>query len=172
MALSVTNQINSGKHQIKKLFLHKGWIISLAVLTVVAFIGYGVYVQRDQEKTSAMSEQVYEYSQKSLEIFRQKKISAEKLIIEFKALLKATNYHPVVVSALLQTSDALMQETKYQQSLEILQIANEHFSGHNSLMSYFILVRLAVVHEELSQKEDAISVLKKTSGFPYQIYGR
>ena len=161
MALSATNQMSSAKNQIKKLFLHKGLMISLAVLTVTAFIGYGIYVQRDTTLTSTMAERVYEYTQKPLENFRQKKISAEKLIIESKALLNATSYHPVVVPALLQTSDALVEKKKHQQSLEILQIANEHFSRHNSLMSYFILSRLAVVYEELTQYKDAISVLQR-----------
>ena len=68
-----------------------------------------------------------------------------------------------MVSTLLQTSDALSQGKKYQKALEILQIADERFSRHNPTMSYFILSKLAVVHEELSQKEEAIAVLKRMS---------
>ena len=67
----------------------------------------------------------------------------------------------MATSTLLETGDVLSQTKKHQKALEILKIADERFSKRTSLISYFILSRLAVVYENLSQKEEAIGFYKE-----------
>ena len=170
MTLSTTGQSSSGNHRTSWPFRYRGLLISLGVLLIVGLIGYALFVQKGHViKASFAAEKVYQYTQGPLIQYNQGKLPAEKLMGKFKEVLTVIDYHPVVIAPLLQTSDALSSKKEYQKTLKILQIADEHFSRNSSTILYFILSRLAVVHEELSQKEKAIAVLKRMSNSPNKL---
>ena len=73
MALSAPKGLSSKKNQEHKILQYRGWIISLAVLIAMAFIGYSIFVYRSHSRTAIVATQIDKYIQGPLASYNQKK---------------------------------------------------------------------------------------------------
>ncbi|AYF44737.1 MULTISPECIES: tetratricopeptide repeat protein [Halobacteriovorax] len=136
---------------------NKALVIGLILLIIGATAGYGIfsYVKNQQNEKAAQT--LYSFETGSLEKFKKGEIDSAAMVSELKTILGEFGDSSAAISTTLLAVDHLTNKGQNQEAFEIISL----ISASNSLQSYFINVRKAVIQQDLKDYDGAIATLKE-----------
>jgi predicted negative regulator of RcsB-dependent stress response len=146
----------------KKLF------ILLFILVTASVIGYGLYTQVSEQKSSDYNSEIYKFDQGLLKKFTETGADAKVVVAEFSKLHGTVKNYSGLFPISVKLSDSLMAHKNLEEALEVLKIGSSVAS--NEYNNYFVLARMAVVYEDLNQDQKAIETLEKMNSASFKVF--
>ncbi len=135
-------------------------VIAFVLLLVVGVIGFGFYSKYKSGVSEAMDKIIYAYTTSALQDFKDGKIDADKLIVEFNLLQDKIGNYDGGVASVIDTSDTLVSKNKLEQALVVAKSGHSKYSRSSAYVNYFIATRLVAIYEDLDKTNDAIALLE------------
>lgn len=157
----MNDKTNSSETEIGALITkYKVPAIILIVVVLLIPIGFGGYIHLKSQREEAYGEKIYNFSQESISALKDNKLKPSEFIVVFKALMMETDYFKGNFPLLIEACDELLKVGNLKEAKELLEFADEKFSGNNGYTKFLIDTRLALVYEDLGEVDKSITLLQ------------
>lgn len=134
-------------------------VVTLLVLIVVGGAGFGGWTLYQENLNKTASRAVYEFEKETLSPFMSEDISIEEVLNSWDDLHQSFIGRKPLLPVLLFITDELIERGENQQAYNILSEGINNFRGEYA--EYFLLMRMAVVQEDLEMFDKAIKSLER-----------
>lgn len=138
---------------------NKKAILILAVVTVIAIIGYAFFSHQKSTQYNDSLSQVYSFEQEVINKYNEKKLTDDEFIAKIKAMPSHLTGQPALVPSLFVSLDTLIANGKRTEVISLLEAWEKHFNT-SSYMYYFLGLKLAPLYEDTNQYDKAIVVIQ------------
>jgi predicted negative regulator of RcsB-dependent stress response len=138
--------------------------ISLIVVLLLIPIWFGAYLHLKGEKEEDYGGKVYKFSQEKFSSLKEDKLKPSDFVADFKALMEETDYFRGNLPLLIKASDELVKQNNLNEAKELLELADQNFSGKNEYNKFLIVVRLSSIYEDLGDVDKSITLLEGLLG--------
>ncbi|MBL6988318.1 MAG: tetratricopeptide repeat protein [Bacteriovoracaceae bacterium] len=148
---------------------YKVQFISVVVLIFVAIVGYGIYSKYDSAQSEKLSAKIYSFTKGAYADYNAEKLQTPELMEKIFSLSEEVGSFVGLIPLIVEVSDKLIKQGKLDSARKLLEMGRERFLNENAYVKRFLLMRLAVVYEDLDRPSDAISVLEQINASSVKI---
>jgi len=139
---------------------YKVQAISLIIVLLLIPIGLGGYLHLKGEKEEAFGEKIYSFNKENMSALKDSTLKASEFVTNFKALMEETEYFRGNLPLLIEAADELVKLNKLDEAKNLLELADQKFSGKNEYSRFLIVVRLSSIYEDLGEVDKSIALLE------------
>lgn len=136
---------------------NKSLAIGLVVLSILGVAGFGVWNWMSSKRNVEAETAIHEFNQGSLKSLTDKKLEAAAFVEAFKGLSSKLGSYNGLFPVAIEGANKLVALGNNEQALAILETAK----ADNSYQRFVLATNLAVVHENMGNKEAALSTLEE-----------
>ena len=140
---------------------NKALIIGLVVSLLLGVIGYGVYSSYAKKNSDKFGNRIFKFHTKEFTSLKDKKLSPSAFWGSFEKLAKEVSYDEALLLLGIESFDVLRKQKGDVEAHKVISLLNTHFGKKNHYLSYFLLLREAVILEDLKQYDKAVVSLEK-----------
>ncbi len=140
---------------------YKNLWISLGLVLVLGFAGWGIFHSYSEKKVEKAQAMVYEFTQAQTKAFNDKQIDAATFALKVNELVENSGAPLEIFPFALSSVDSLLSKGNSVEALSILEVMKKKFLAKNAYTEYFILARMAVAYEDTNKNQEAVEALEK-----------
>lgn len=134
-------------------------ILVAGAVILVLIVAYAVYNHQAKKQYDENLGQVFSFQTSVIDKYNAKEIKDVEFIEKIKAMPAHLTGQPTLVPALFTSLNTLVANGQETEVVSILENWVNHFSS-NSMMYYFIGLKLAPLYEDTNQYDKAINILQ------------
>lgn len=135
---------------------NKSLAIGVVVLAILGVAGFGVWTWMSSKRNVAAETAVYEFNQGSLKSLVEKKLEAPAFVEAFERLNTKLGSYDGLFPVGIESANQLITLGHNEQALAVLNT----LKPHNPYQRFVLATNLAVTHENMGNKEAAMTALE------------